>query len=148
MIVHIKGAAMMKKITLIVFLIFLLLLISCRKQHNTTDVSLNPTPPPTAVCEESLMDLSGFVGEWTVGMLKVAPRAALMEESYARDNSDLSGKKLTIAKNGVIFDKRMFYYKSIETLNAEELMSHFNIPIGQTLNIQAYKTVQTISLYH
>ncbi len=76
-------------------------------------------------------ELEEFYGKWRVGGLKVTPRAALVEESYAKENTSVTDMEMDITENGVLFDNKRFYCDRVESCDAYELMNYFNLPSGQ-----------------
>ncbi len=76
-------------------------------------------------------ELEEFCGKWRVGSLKVTPRAALVEDSYAKDNTSVTDMEMDITENGVLFDNKRFYCDRVESCDSYELMTYFNLPSGQ-----------------
>lgn len=75
------------------------------------------------------------LGKWTVKNLSVTPRATLMSDAYARENSNITGEEILISKSGVLFRNQIFFLSDVLNCNEPQLMSLFNISLGDAAMI-------------
>ena len=75
------------------------------------------------------------LGKWTGKNLSVTPRATLMSDAYARENSNITGEEILISKSGVLFRNQIFFLSDVLNCNEPQLMSLFNISLGDAAMI-------------
>lgn len=134
----------MKKI-LFVILFTSFLLSGCSSANNTSPQNQEVAETPNATSEDRLLEnnmLESFIGEWIVGKLSVTPRNGLVSDEYAKQNSDIVGKRLSISHNGVSFETQLFSVSKVEMCDEERLMSLFNIPLGDATRICGGKVLE------
>ena len=76
-------------------------------------------------------ELEAFLGEWIIKSLAVTSRVALVEEEYAKSNSNILGKNLSVSENAIVFDSKKYMFDKSEMYDEADFMERFNIAFGE-----------------
>ena len=119
---------------IIFFILVSFILSGCSAIKN--ELGENPKKEDNKIATVDDFELPEIVlGKWTVKNLSVTPRATLMSDAYARENSNITGEEILISKSGVLFRNQIFFLSDVLNCNEPQLMSLFNISLGDAAMI-------------
>ncbi|MBR3848557.1 MAG: hypothetical protein IKM21_04625 [Oscillospiraceae bacterium] len=116
----------MKKsfVYMLILTVFVLSACACTEKKDYAN-ERNNMPEPQQV--SSMGELVNYTGEYIIGDLVSLPRVGLMTDEYAKKETNIPGKKLSITKEGIEFDGEFFECTKIMQCDSELISDYYNV---------------------